>query len=85
MLFRSAPQVPIPSDPQTLVRVNAAVQIAAAAALATNRAPRLSSTVLAASLVPTTLAGHRFWEETDPGPRTSSASSSPRTCRCSAG
>jgi putative oxidoreductase len=62
----TAPQVPIPSDPQTLVRVNAAVQIAAAAALATNRAPRLSSKVLAASLVPTTLVGHRFWEETDP-------------------
>ena len=34
--------------------------------LATGRMPRISSAVLAASLVPTTLAGHRFWEEEDP-------------------
>ena len=33
--------------------------------LALNKFPRLASTALAASLVPTTLAGHRFWEETD--------------------
>lgn len=63
---RAAPGAPIPSDPQTLVRANAGAQILAAAALATGRAPRLSATVLAASLVPTTLAGHAFWEETDP-------------------
>lgn len=62
---RVAPQLPIPSDEVTLVRVNAAVQIAGALALATGRAPRLASTVLAATLVPTTLAGHRFWEESD--------------------
>jgi putative oxidoreductase len=49
----------------TLVRINAVAQLGAAAALATGRAPRLASTVLAASLVPTTLAGHRFWEYTD--------------------
>lgn len=29
--------------------------------------PRLASTLLAATLVPTTLAGHRFWEEEDDG------------------
>ena len=63
---KAAPQVPIPTDPATLVRVNAGAQILAAAALATGRAPRLSATVLAASLVPTTLAGHAFWNETDP-------------------
>ena len=50
----------------TLVRVNAAAQILAAIALARGRAPRLSSTVLAASLLPTTVAGHQFWNETDP-------------------
>lgn len=64
-----APQLPIPSDPTTLVRVNAAAQIGAGLLLATGRAPRLASTVLAASLVPTTAAGHRFWEEEDPGMR----------------
>ncbi len=63
---RAAPGAPIPSDPTTLVRLNAGAQILAAAALATGRAPRLSATVLAATLVPTTLAGHAFWEETDP-------------------
>ncbi|PKH39070.1 Uncharacterized membrane protein YphA, DoxX/SURF4 family [Nocardioides alpinus] len=63
---RAVPGAPIPTDAATLVRINAGAQILAAAALATGRAPRLSATVLAASLVPTTLAGHRFWEETDP-------------------
>jgi uncharacterized membrane protein YphA (DoxX/SURF4 family) len=65
MIRRVVPTVPIPEDPVTLVRLNAAVQIGAAAALATGRAPRLSAAVLAASLVPTTLAGHRFWEAGD--------------------
>ena len=63
---KAAPGVPIPSDPATLVRINAGAQLLAAAALATGRAPRISATVLAASLVPTTLAGHAFWDETDP-------------------
>jgi uncharacterized membrane protein YphA (DoxX/SURF4 family) len=58
--------VPVPQDDVTVVKLNAAVQIAAASALALGRAPRLSSTVLAASLVPTTVAGHPFWAETDP-------------------
>lgn len=63
---QAAPGLPIPTDPATLVRVNAGAQLLAAAALATGRAPRLSAAVLAASLVPTTLAGHPFWEESDP-------------------
>ena len=67
---RAVPQAPIPSDPATLVRINAVAQIGAAAALATGRAPRLSAALLAASLVPTTAAGHRFWEESDPAMRT---------------
>jgi uncharacterized membrane protein YphA (DoxX/SURF4 family) len=52
--------------PENLVRANAAIHLGAGLALATGRAPRLSSAVLAATLVPTTLGGHRFWEETDP-------------------
>lgn len=63
---RLAPQVPIPTNTTTLVRLNAGVQVLAGAALATGHAPRLASTLLAATLVPTTVAGHRFWEETDP-------------------
>lgn len=66
---RAAPGAPVPSDPRTFVRINAGVQLAAATALALGRAPRLSATVLAGSLVPTTLAGHPFWEESDPAAR----------------
>ena len=62
---RVAPSVPIPTDPKTLVRINAGLQIGASLGLATGRAPRLCATLLAASLVPTTAAGHRFWEESD--------------------
>jgi putative oxidoreductase len=61
--------IPVPHDPKTWVRLNAAVQLTAALALATGRAPRLSAAVLAGSLVPTTVAGHPFWEETDPETR----------------
>src|SRR5690606_18347529 len=39
------------------------------ALLATGRIPRLASTVLAGALVPTTLAEHPFWNETDPEAR----------------
>ncbi|MFZ2173481.1 MAG: DoxX family membrane protein [Rhodococcus sp. (in: high G+C Gram-positive bacteria)] len=56
----------IPSDPETLVRINAAVQIGGGVLLATGKAPRLASLALAGSLVPTTVAGHDFWNETDP-------------------
>lgn len=63
---KAMPQVPIPTDATTLVRINAAAQILAGAALATGRAPRLSAALLAATLVPTTAARHRFWEEIDP-------------------
>lgn len=62
--------IPLPEDPETLVKINAGVQIAAGLALATGRAPRLSAAVLAASLVPTTAAGHRFWESEDDATRT---------------
>jgi uncharacterized membrane protein YphA (DoxX/SURF4 family) len=53
-------------DAEQLVRVNGIAQIVGAAALATNRMPRLAAVGLAVSLVPTTLAGHRFWEQEDP-------------------
>jgi putative oxidoreductase len=53
----------------TLVRVNGAVQVVAGLALAAGKLPRISSLALAVTLVPTTLAGHRFWEESDPAAR----------------
>ncbi len=52
-----------------LVRINGIVQVVAGAALATGVLARPAAVVLAATLVPTTLAGHRFWEEDDPAAR----------------
>ena len=57
--------VPMPSENRDAVRINGAVQLVAGGLLAMNRVPRLAATALAASLVPTTLAGHRFWEIDD--------------------
>ena len=61
--------VELDQDPAVLVQVNAAVQIGAGGLLALGILPRLSATALAMSLIPTTAAGHRFWEETDPAAR----------------
>ena len=55
----------LPTDPVALVRINGAVQVVAGSLLAFGKLPRLSALALAASLGPTTYAGHRFWEETD--------------------
>lgn len=49
-------------EDEAYVRINGAVQVGAGVLLALGRAPRLASVALAASIVPTTLAGHRFWE-----------------------
>lgn len=49
-------------DDASLVRANGAVQLGAGILLATNRLPRVASAALAATLVPTTLGGHRWWE-----------------------
>jgi putative oxidoreductase len=56
----------LPDDPELLVRANAAAMIGAGSLFALGKLPRLSALVLAASVIPTTLAGHRFWEESDP-------------------
>jgi len=52
----------LPENDVRLVRINAGVHVAAGSLLVLGRLPRLSALVLAASLVPTTLGGHRFWE-----------------------
>jgi len=56
----------VPTDPDTLVKVNGAVQVGGGLLLASGKMPRLASLALAGSLVPTTFAGHPFWEESDP-------------------
>jgi putative oxidoreductase len=65
-----AKRVGLPEDPETLVKINAGVMVAGGTLLALNKAPRLASVALIGSLVPTTLAGHPFWQESDAGPRT---------------
>lgn len=67
VLDRTAPQ--LSTTPDNLVRVNGAIHVAAGLALATGRVPRLSAAVLAGTLVPTTAAGHPFWNEADPASR----------------
>jgi putative oxidoreductase len=52
-------------EPTHWVRLNGIAQMTAGLTLALGKLPRLSAVVLAGSLVPTTLAGHRFWEEDD--------------------
>ena len=53
-----------------LVRINGIVQIGAGAALALGFFPRPAAVVLGASLIPTTLAAHRFWETSGDEQRT---------------
>jgi putative oxidoreductase len=57
------------TDPEVLVRINGAVQVGAGLLLASGRFHRLAALALIGSIIPTTYAGHRFWEETDDVPR----------------
>jgi uncharacterized membrane protein YphA (DoxX/SURF4 family) len=63
-MIAEALRLPV-SDTVTLVRINGGVQVVAGTMLALGKARRLSALTLAASLIPTTYAGHRFWEEVD--------------------
>ncbi|WP_030175402.1 DoxX family protein [Streptomyces sp. NRRL S-813] len=59
----------LPERTEHVVRLSGGVQVAAGAMLAVGRLPRLCALALAGTLVPTTLAGHRFWEADDPAER----------------
>jgi putative oxidoreductase len=61
--------VQVPKDVQQWVQADAAIKVAAGTLFALNKLPRLTALVLSASVVPTTLAGHRFWEHDDPTER----------------
>ena len=61
--------VTLPSEPEGLVKLNGAIMTGAGSLLAIGRFPRLAALVLAGSIVPTTLTGHRFWERSDPDER----------------
>jgi putative oxidoreductase len=59
----------LPGEPEQAVRINGAIQLAAGTMLGLGWFPRLSALALAGTLVPTTLAGHPYWEEKDPAAR----------------
>ena len=62
--------IELPSDPESLVKIDAAAKLVGGVLLASGgRLARLGAVVCAASLVPTTLAAHRFWEIDDPEER----------------
>jgi len=52
----------LPLDPEVAVRVNGAAMVLGGTALILDKVPRLAALGLVAAMVPTTLAGHSFWE-----------------------
>jgi hypothetical protein len=59
----------VPAKTEDAVRLNGAVQMAAGLLLSLGWFPRLAALVLAGTLVPTTAAGHRFWEDEEDADR----------------
>ncbi|MCM4082947.1 DoxX family protein [Paractinoplanes hotanensis] len=56
----------IPTDTRTLVRIQGASDVLAGLALATGHFTRPAALVLAANLVPATIAEHPFWDRSRP-------------------
>src|SRR5918995_6925966 len=61
----------LPDDPESLVRLDGAIKVVGGLGLVFGPFARPAALLLAGSLVPTTLAGHRFWETTDPDQKVS--------------
>lgn len=58
-----ADQIGLDQRTENLVKINAGVHIAGGALFALGVVPRVTGLVLGATLVPTTIAGHPFWEQ----------------------
>jgi putative oxidoreductase len=56
-------------NPEAAVRLNGAAMAAGGVALGLGVLPRTAAAGLAASLIPTTLAGHAYWQHDDPAAR----------------
>lgn len=67
LIKKFAPELPV--NGASLVRANGAAQLLGGLALATGRFPRLAALGLAATMPATTIVGHPYWNETDPGAR----------------
>ncbi|MGH3771017.1 MAG: DoxX family protein, partial [Pseudonocardiaceae bacterium] len=61
--------LPTPVNPALFVQAGAAVKIGAGLMMALGWAPRIAATVLAADLVPSTVAEHPFWAPGSPDTR----------------
>jgi uncharacterized membrane protein YphA (DoxX/SURF4 family) len=61
----------LPDDPEQVVKLDGLAKMAAGLGLVVGPFARPSALLLAGSLAPTTLAGHRFWERQDPQERAS--------------
>jgi putative oxidoreductase len=59
----------LPEDKILLVRANASIMVVAGTLLALGKLEKFAALALAFCLVPTTLAGHRFWTFQEPQPR----------------
>ncbi len=65
-----AERVPIlPQDAEKFVEINGAVMVGAGTLMALGNFRRLAALALIGSIVPTTYAGRRFWEEEDEATR----------------
>jgi uncharacterized membrane protein YphA (DoxX/SURF4 family) len=64
-VVEAAPVDRRPED-ETFIKIDGAVKIIGGSMLALGIWPRVAATALAGSLVATTAAAHRFWEESDP-------------------
>jgi putative oxidoreductase len=65
-LLPIAEKVPVlPQDAEKLVRINGAVMVGAGTLMALGKFRRLAALALIGSIIPSTYAGHRFWEEED--------------------
>jgi putative oxidoreductase len=64
-----AAELGVPLEPELAVRVNGATMLAAGLALGAGVWPRLAAAALAATMVPTTLAGHPYWRVDDSAAR----------------
>jgi putative oxidoreductase len=55
----------LPEDPILLVRLNGGLQVVSGALLALGKIRRVAALALIGSIIPTTYAGHQFWNEVD--------------------
>ena len=69
LVGRLAEALPYIQDTEHLVKVDGAAKVALGTTLALGKFPRFSALGLIVSMVPTTVAGHPFWEEKDKAAR----------------